>query len=73
MEAFFEAVLGAILEPLLAVVGEVLLTLLAYAVGVPLVFVFCTPVVLVMACFGPGAYSDKVFSGYKGIWTAANL
>ena len=73
MEAILEAVIGAILEPLIAIIGYLLVALLVYVVGLPLLCVICTPVVLVMACFGPGAYGDKVVSGYKGVWRAASL
>ena len=67
MEALFEAMLTVILEPLLAMLGEVLLWVLLYLLAFPVCCILLTPVVLVFALFGPGTYSAKVVSGYKGI------
>ena len=63
MTALCELIIG----PLFALLGHLLLGLLLYVVGVPFLCLFCTPVVLVCACFGPGEYPKKVVAGYKGV------
>ena len=71
MEAILEPLMTALCEliigPLLALLGHLLLGLLLYIVGMPFFCLFCTPVVLICACFGPGEYFKKVMAGYKGV------
>ena len=67
MDALLEALIagaGALVEPILAYLGQVFAELLIRIIAIPVFCVALTPVVLVYACFGPGRYLDKVWSTY---------
>ena len=70
MGEIFGALLTAILEPVLAVLGHLLINLVLLVLMFPVFCVLSTPYILVSSLFGAGAYADKVARSYQGLWKA---
>lgn len=64
-----EMILRLLLEPFLEVAARLLLWIGMYLIAFPVACILLTPIILLNALFGEGSYTDKVWSGYKGVCT----